>query len=293
MSIGTRRGLFLLLSVVLVQYLPAAERVVYRAVDPEDLKENPEHYWLDTIAFRDELVSPPGTRRIALAGERYVVFKTRIVGHCAASPEVAEKIRSLETGRTYFFQGTVLARGRNFHVVVGEVSPALEVEDAAGALETDAGRQYADANIRRLLEVVETALFTLSQTKGVPMSELLRWGSEYESQVLDTIQGAILRDSRVSGVTAEMILSRLIYRALVSQKGKTAPGPLRTGPLGPSEAAAADEPAGTGRYQKPGPRLRVGILRVKSSSTGNLSGQGSLPVPAEAGAAGDRQVVPP
>lgn len=266
MRIVARSGLFILLSVVLARCLPAAEQVIYRAVDAENLKDNPEHYWLEPIAFRDELLAPPGTRRITLAGERYVTFKTRIAGRCAASLEVAEKLRSLEVGKSYYFQGTVLAHGRNFHIVVSDVSRSLDVEDAAGSLEKKVGLQSTDGYIRRLLETVESALFTLSQNQGVTMRDLLRPGSEYETQVLETIQSAVLRDSRVSGVTAEMILSRLIYRALVADKVEAPPGTLRTGPLGSAVAASAQESPEAGQREERGPRLRVGVLRVRLES---------------------------
>jgi len=236
------------------------EGVARQIVDAADLARNPEHYWLQPIVFRDELQSYPGRRKVNIGGHAYYIFRTRTAGMCAAGTNAVERIRTLAVGREYLFKGTVLARGRDFYIVVNDAGPATDVEQAAEAVRSGIQEPVADTALEELIGRVEAALVALAEKHGTTLAGLLRADSQYRGLVLDTIQSTLIRESRLSGVTAEMLLSRLILDALSRTVPPSGDGAISRGsralrPGGGSAGAVAGE--------RPKLKLRTGIIRFR------------------------------
>lgn len=248
------------------------EQIPYDIVEVESLRAAPERYWLQPIMFRDELTSYPARRRMNIGGASYYLFSTRELETCAAEEAAADRLRDLKLKQEYYFKGTVLARGREFYVVVSEVAPALDTGEVAAEVQREV-EHPAEQALQQLLDRVEAALMALAEERGVSLGQLLRPESEYQGLVLDTIQSTILKESRLSGTTAEMLLSHLVLRAMGKRVGSRAAGIGPASIPGTRVERAALPAAAT--------RLRAGVIRIRphkeSSSLVDKPGEAQQP----------------
>jgi hypothetical protein len=208
----------------------------FQEVDPRNLVRNPKNYWSLGVIFRDTLVDSEAGHTMELGDKLYYPIRTENANLCYVDADIADQLETLSPGREYLFRGTVLNRQatffnrQEFFVVIQKITRALDsMQDVKAILDRDTLAAEMDDN--SLLADIYEDIFAYAEAQGIAMRELLSPDSSYRPQVVDIINGQILRKQSEGKTTVLAMMSDMIYEILAEYKVQEEPAePVSTSP---------------------------------------------------------------
>lgn len=246
-----------------------------KAVEIDDLKENPHRYWAMAIGFEDVLVEVTDGFTIGLAGKYYESFQTQELGTIFAAPAAAEKLRKLETGKPYLFYGTVKQRRKakksfllfgsvkqqaeDFSIVVEDVVVPVgtydDLQQDTRELQQALVKATSDVSgtlqpVLRMLRAIEQSLSNYAREKGVEVGDLFEPKSEFAGVPEALAQKTIRRAEQREGSSVQQILADYLTVLLRDQYRPDLAGGSQEGAAPVMEVAEVNLSPDSGRTPK-------------------------------------------
>lgn len=190
-------------------------------VDTGMLLEYPQKYWSQAIMFEDVILGIPSGRTISIGRKSYQSFETEELGTCYISGEHAALMASVEPGKKYLFQGTVLHQQKSFFSKSPEFFVAVQAFTPAQVVDADSMQrmvhQPASAagsiHMADIIDQVQKELFVFAQGRGLDVQDVLT-DETARQDVLTIVHAGIMSVEREQRMTLQTIVSEFILELI-------------------------------------------------------------------------------
>ena len=199
----------------------------YVKIEAGSLVTSPQSSWARAILFTDQLETPPDGKPQRLDRKMFLPMKLKTAGTVWVPQDLGDKFKSLASGETYSFAGTVDQISRRYYIIVDACFRIQTSEDMKehwidmlNPPESEAAVQanLSDTAMQALLTEAQNSLIKLAQDSGTTVAQLIEGQTDgghriAEHIVADALQGELQAQNK----TAEQLMIDAVLALLQKQ----------------------------------------------------------------------------